>query len=1168
MLQKRLYTLLENRTYSEIEKKLFSATQKIVQILINTDGFKKIISFIMKTSEVSFFQDDRTRLHLVYSKNRTCDLRELEDLRAYSLVHAASRELKEEIAGFVEMEGKLEALVSRFEELEELGAPLPAVYKQVFTLQEGRAPLLWQLELDLAVLAVRWKDVLSTVLAVPEYYPLTYIPGRHLWELESMLRTGEKSRQGEYWLTILGKECDTDSSQLILDSDPQIRLRNFNAYLKSLPDLPASQPIPALDPFELEPVLYDSTDILCMEAAEACGGLLSLYQTTRAHFPRPDQLLFCQSSTRLCDLLAFLHHCNLSSEAKQLYTLVCPEFLSVKRQAGLRTFIEALAVRRDSGTLAVLCCDTKSPLADFLKAFSGRRVRLLTNSNFMERPDLLSQLAMQVNPRFYVVSSTQAGLGKSAQISTHSPRVTSYVPLSGDLTVREIVAKLQEADFELDQNLHLDLGYSENLGGLEQALCQLLLTGKVTAADQTFSLPSGSYVYVELGNVQGLKFPARIPLLAYTQQMRIAELDLEQLEVSNEEGLVYACLQAFSTDPKLLGQECPTPLLDSKAAAGLLQQYFLPFCEERGFPVTFRSIKTFTTLLGALIGSMFHESFPANVRPLLFSSLLLTAKEYLASASARNTQHLALAASTQAYSSSWELFNHDALILSSSKPCAVYKKLLQADINLRNAALKLERIQRGEGPEVSLVDYEQLSSQDLLVTLCRVLGTAEDVQPEGYVLTVDNFLKMVLISERAKFGLPIVIMGETGCGKTSLLRFLVEKVMKERLELVSIHAGTTAEDLVIRMRAIEGGLQHYQRVWVFFDEFNTSLCLGSIAEMLVRRSLEGRSQSSKLVFAAACNPYRLQSTSLRLTEGLKLSSSNKPPLVHLVKVLPEAVLDHAWDFGALSEKDTRKYIVAILSAVELDQRGKFEKIILEAHKYFRTHMDVSSVSLRDLSRFIKLYRWFFKSLSDRKELRERKDLLVSNYYLYNLQRMGKKEPKRENIAFEAGLLAFQLCYTFRLSRTEDRHRFLETVFAGDLAIPTMEAVVESEEVDIVARMSLPPNTAINAAVRENILVVFTCIYARVPLLLCGKPGCSKTLATSLVLESCRGKFSLDLYFCQLPELIPVPAQGSPSLTSLSVTRVFDRALNLQSIITESLFVIIFEEIGLGELSPH
>lgn len=89
-----------------------------------------------------------------------------------------------------------------------------------------------------------------------------------------------------------------------------------------------------------------------------------------------------------------------------------------------------------------------------------------------------------------------------------------------------------------------------------------------------------------------------------------------------------------------------------------------------------------------------------------------------------------------------------------------------------------------------------------------------------------------------------------------------------------------------------------------------------------------------------------------------------------------------------------------------------------------------------------------------------------------------------------------------------------------------------------------------------------------PLLLCGKPGCSKTLATSLVLESCRGKFSLDLYFCQLPELIPVPAQGSPSLTSLSVTRVFDRALNLQSIITESLFVIIFEEIGLGELSPH
>lgn len=1159
-LQKRLSTLLENKTYSNIEKLLASATQKIFHIMGNTDHSKQIISCIMKASTVSFFQDDQTRLQLVYSRNRTCDLRELEDLRAYSQVHATSRDRKEPYS-FVDVERKLEALVSELEELEELGAPLPAVYRQVFKLQEGQAPALWELKQDLAVLAARWKDVLPAVLAAPEYYSLTFLPGRHLWEVESLLRTGEKSRQGEFWLAILGKEHDCDRSQLLVDSDPHIRLRNLNMSLTSLPDLPSPEPVPALDPFELEPVLYDSTDILCMEAAEACGGLLSLYQTTRAHFPKPDQLLFCQSSTRLCDLQAFLQHCNLSSEAKQLFTLVCPEFLTVKRQAWLRTLIEALAVRRDSGTLAVLYCDVKSPLMDFLKAFSGRRVRLLSNSNFIERPELLSQVAVRANPRFYVVSSSQAGLGKSTQITAHSSRVTTYVPLSGDLTVREIVAKLLEADFDLDQNLHLDLGYIENLGGLEQALCQLLLTGKVTAADLSFSLPSGSSVYVELGNVQSLKFPARIPLLAYAQQIHIAKLNFEELEVSNEEGLVYACLQAFSTDPKLLGRECPTPLLDPRAAEDLLQQYFLPFCEERGLPLSFRSIKTFTTLLGALIGSMYHDSFPAKLRPLLFSSLLLTAKEYLASASARNTQRQALSASSKAYSSSWELFNHDALILSPTKPCAVYKKLLQADINLRNAALLLERVQRGEGPEVSLVDYEQLSSQDLLIALCRMLGTAEDVQPEGYVLTVDNFLKMALISERAKFGLPIVIIGETGCGKTSLLRFLVEKVMKERLELVSIHAGTTAEELGTRMRTIEGSLQQCKRVWVFFDEFNTSLCLGSIAELLVRRSLEGRLLSSKLVFAAACNPYRLQRTSLRLTDGLKWAG-NKPPLVHLVKVLPEAVLDHAWDFGALSEEDTRKYIVAILAAVELDQRNTFERIILEAHKYFRTHMDVSSVSLRDLSRFIKLYRWFFKSLSDREALK-----IPSAYYLANLKRLNKKEPMRKNLAFEAGLLAFQLCYTFRLSRTEDRHQFLQTVFAGDLAIPTMEAVVESEEVDIVARMSLPPSTAINAAVRENILVVFTCIYAKVPLLLCGKPGCSKTLATSLVLESCRGEFSLDPYFRQLPELTPVPAQGSPSLTSLSVTRVFDRTVSLQSII-KGLFVIIFEEIGLGELSPH
>jgi predicted GTPase len=58
-----------------------------------------------------------------------------------------------------------------------------------------------------------------------------------------------------------------------------------------------------------------------------------------------------------------------------------------------------------------------------------------------------------------------------------------------------------------------------------------------------------------------------------------------------------------------------------------------------------------------------------------------------------------------------------------------------------------------------------------------------------YILTSDNFLKMILIIIRSRFHVPIVIMGETGCGKISLVKFLYTEVMQEGFETINFHAG-------------------------------------------------------------------------------------------------------------------------------------------------------------------------------------------------------------------------------------------------------------------------------------------------------------------------------------------------------------------------------------------
>ena len=56
-------------------------------------------------------------------------------------------------------------------------------------------------------------------------------------------------------------------------------------------------------------------------------------------------------------------------------------------------------------------------------------------------------------------------------------------------------------------------------------------------------------------------------------------------------------------------------------------------------------------------------------------------------------------------------------------------------------------------------------------------------------------------------------------------------------------------------------------------------------------------------------------------------------------------------------------------------------------------------------------------------------------------------------------------------------------------------------------MSIEENIARNAALKENLFMMFVCIQLRVPLFLVGKPGSSKSLAKTIIQTSMRGQNS-------------------------------------------------------------
>ena len=68
-------------------------------------------------------------------------------------------------------------------------------------------------------------------------------------------------------------------------------------------------------------------------------------------------------------------------------------------------------------------------------------------------------------------------------------------------------------------------------------------------------------------------------------------------------------------------------------------------------------------------------------------------------------------------------------------------------------------------------------------------------------------------------------------------------------------------------------------------------------------------------------------------------------------------------------------------------------------------------------------------------------------------------------------------------------------------------------------MEIPKGIAINKALKENVFAIIPCIITKIPVFICGKPGCSKSLATTLVFSNLKGDKSKDEYFKLLPELI-------------------------------------------------
>ena len=357
-------------------------------------------------------------------------------------------------------------------------------------------------------------------------------------------------------------------------------------------------------------------------------------------------------------------------------------------------------------------------------------------------------------------------------------------------------------------------------------------------------------------------------------------------------------------------------------------------------------------------------------------------------------------------------------------------------------------------------------------------------------------------------------------------------------------------------------------VVVFFDEINTSSCMGLFKEILVDCTIEGEPIPDNLFVFAACNPHRGSST----PTGISNSSERKDWVLgsYYVRPLPPTLRFLRWDYGALDMHQENDYVQQkiamdqgplgvglaiytdiISAAQDMIRDFALKQLVSVGFPPSEARMRAKScVSQRDIQRVFAITTFLQKSYTPE---------------VYT----NETDPIRRALHVAIGIVYYlRLDANFR----QDFCKRLDSIEAGSRRTPFL-AIFKNEMDSYVEKMHLPHGIAKTNALKENLFATVVCTACRIPLVIVGAPGSSKTLSFNLTLTNLKGAESKKKSFRNVerfPALDPHHYQLSRRSTSLEIENMFKRAISRQQNHKKSKLpincVVFMDKAGLPEES--
>ena len=546
------------------------------------------------------------------------------------------------------------------------------------------------------------------------------------------------------------------------------------------------------------------------------------------------------------------------------------------------------------------------------------------------------------------------------------------------------------------------------------------------------------------------------------------------------------------------------------------------------------------------------------------------------------------------------------------------KLVMKAAKNVINPSYKyLKRLKK-----ILYLDNEVEEDKDDKKSLISILNLGNS----NYVITEDNYKKMVLLVYRIKANVPVIIMGETGCGKTSLIKKLSQILNngEELVKIINVHPGTTDEEITKKMEEMneiaKSKKYNKKELWVFFDEINTCPSLALLTEIFVNRAFNGKKLEGNIRLIGACNPYRKRKEDIEICglireddedeeEDIKDKMADK--LVYKVEQLPESLLYYVFSFGSISVEDEKKYIGSIIQKLFTPKEEKLHDLTTEAiskcHECLRKSFgdEPSIVSLREIARFTSCVEFFKEYFA----IREKCDDNTNN-----TEKKVDDDINETNKLYKIkGIIcSIYICYYTRLTNEDQRNNFqteLRTKLlnivnwgeqnkgqksnnSGDLlnqiiyqkfrkdleghlggkCFENFSVLLNIEEEFLLEQVEPDKGIGKNQSLKENLFLIFLGVVTKIPLIIVGKPGTGKSLSAQLICNSMKGEYSKKEFFKNYPKIDQKYFQGSKNTSPEDVEKLFRQSEDLCNVYKARgdksipICMILFDELGLADQS--